>query len=383
MLGDGRRTNKWWLIDSEDTAHLAVVGEERQTKDGHYTYLALEPFDAVQPLANCHNAGTVVRWLAQMIQDPGGDAWQDPAKADQLPTGLGITPDGKSKPQSPLKKAPPSKAKVSGAKRAQPQEIGPLEDMVQAGLKRRKAQEDEALEAATRQAVVRELQQRAAAEKTHRAAAKQAALHWLQAPLQRADLEYVQQNIRTLQERLARADAAWQTAHAPQASNPLATSEFATGAAAAAAVAPPAAMQPLGGVQAASPAPQEGLHGGDGIAVGRDAEAAAEHGSEPAIQEAAAGSSRAGPSRLARVTHASTLSETGDASVTTHGQTSMAVKSPTASVPTHGADLSAGADTPADIAQQSLQSLTQEAPNTQQAAAQHSNQEPPDRKSVV
>lgn len=38
---DGRRCNKWVLIDQHGGEHLAVVGLERDTRDGHYTYTAV------------------------------------------------------------------------------------------------------------------------------------------------------------------------------------------------------------------------------------------------------------------------------------------------------------------------------------------------------
>ena len=260
-------------------------------------------------------------------------------------------------------------------------------------------QEDEAIEAATRQAVVRELQRRAAAEVTHRAAAKQAAVHWLQAPLQRADLEYVHENIRILKDRLARADAAWQTEHAAQACKSSDISGLAAGAAAAAVAAAPAAMHPTDGAQAAaeagagvagaaqhalqssstehvrpvsgaSHAPLEGPQDRDGAAVRSDAGGTAERASETASKAPLAGSSKAGPSRLARVTHASTLLDDGDSTVL--GQTSVAAKSPAASVPMHSADSSADAVPPAAIVQQTMsQQMSWQAPYMQQAAGQH------------
>lgn len=38
---DGRRVNKWFLVDQRGVPHLAVVGVERETKDGHYSYHAV------------------------------------------------------------------------------------------------------------------------------------------------------------------------------------------------------------------------------------------------------------------------------------------------------------------------------------------------------
>jgi len=38
---DGRRCNRWYLIDQHGGSHLAVIGVERDTKDGHYNYSAV------------------------------------------------------------------------------------------------------------------------------------------------------------------------------------------------------------------------------------------------------------------------------------------------------------------------------------------------------
>lgn len=40
-MADGRRINRWYLVDQHGSAHLAVIGIERDTKDGHYTYNAV------------------------------------------------------------------------------------------------------------------------------------------------------------------------------------------------------------------------------------------------------------------------------------------------------------------------------------------------------
>ena len=46
---DGRRANNFYLQDSLGGEHLAVVGEERDTRDGHYLYRAMPPFDVLHP----------------------------------------------------------------------------------------------------------------------------------------------------------------------------------------------------------------------------------------------------------------------------------------------------------------------------------------------
>lgn len=46
---DGRRANHFYLVDALGGEHLAAVGEERDTRDGHYLYRAMPPFDATHP----------------------------------------------------------------------------------------------------------------------------------------------------------------------------------------------------------------------------------------------------------------------------------------------------------------------------------------------
>lgn len=45
---DNHRCHSWYLIDQHGTEHLAVVGIETDTLDGHYTYSAVR----LQPHAN-------------------------------------------------------------------------------------------------------------------------------------------------------------------------------------------------------------------------------------------------------------------------------------------------------------------------------------------
>ncbi len=81
---DGRRCNKWYLMDQHGVEHLAVIGEERDTRDGHYTYRAVRRRDgghcgvcvAVQ---DCNTAQEVLSsmcwwlpsqpWLSQVVPD--------------------------------------------------------------------------------------------------------------------------------------------------------------------------------------------------------------------------------------------------------------------------------------------------------------------------
>eukprot|EP00879_Flechtneria_rotunda_P032379 GHRR01035576.1.p1 GENE.GHRR01035576.1~~GHRR01035576.1.p1 ORF type:complete len:205 (+),score=52.30 GHRR01035576.1:410-1024(+) len=69
---DGRRCNRWYLVDQYGNSHLAVVGIERDTKDGHYNYSAEEPFSSITPL-HCSNQTGVYKWLEKMITHHPGD----------------------------------------------------------------------------------------------------------------------------------------------------------------------------------------------------------------------------------------------------------------------------------------------------------------------
>lgn len=44
---DGRRCHKWFLVDEYSTEHLAVVGVETDTMDGHYNYNAVSELACV------------------------------------------------------------------------------------------------------------------------------------------------------------------------------------------------------------------------------------------------------------------------------------------------------------------------------------------------
>jgi hypothetical protein len=52
----GQRVNKWYLVDAAGKEHLAVVAHERETRDGHYSYRAQPPFEALQPLESSNMA---------------------------------------------------------------------------------------------------------------------------------------------------------------------------------------------------------------------------------------------------------------------------------------------------------------------------------------
>lgn len=63
---DGRRKICWYLLDSSGHNHLAVVGDEKDTRDGHYLYKTESIFDKVVPL-EAHNQDEVKKWLNWMI----------------------------------------------------------------------------------------------------------------------------------------------------------------------------------------------------------------------------------------------------------------------------------------------------------------------------
>ena len=49
-------------MDDNGHEHLAVVGEERDPRDGHYNYYAEKPFSLIRPLA-CQNRTKVHEYL--------------------------------------------------------------------------------------------------------------------------------------------------------------------------------------------------------------------------------------------------------------------------------------------------------------------------------
>ncbi|GLC36801.1 hypothetical protein PLESTM_000503300 [Pleodorina starrii] len=63
---DGTHTQRFFLLDQYGVLHLAVVGEERETRDGHYLYKATEEFAVRYPLS-CHSQKDVIHWLEQRV----------------------------------------------------------------------------------------------------------------------------------------------------------------------------------------------------------------------------------------------------------------------------------------------------------------------------
>lgn len=62
---DGHRGQKWFLVDESGHEQLAVTAEERETRDGHYTYKAEGPLAQLRPLM-ASNMGMVQEWLEQV-----------------------------------------------------------------------------------------------------------------------------------------------------------------------------------------------------------------------------------------------------------------------------------------------------------------------------
>lgn len=63
---DGRRGVRFYVVDEAGVATLAVEGEERETRDGHYQYKRVDSFTAGAPL-RCGNLSGVHKWLKDHI----------------------------------------------------------------------------------------------------------------------------------------------------------------------------------------------------------------------------------------------------------------------------------------------------------------------------
>ena len=63
---DGRRGIRFYVHDESGSPTLAVLGEERETRDGHYQYRRVDTFNAGVPL-RCGNLSGVHKWLKDHI----------------------------------------------------------------------------------------------------------------------------------------------------------------------------------------------------------------------------------------------------------------------------------------------------------------------------
>ncbi|PSC70457.1 50S ribosomal L23 [Micractinium conductrix] len=69
-LADGRHRIEWYLLDEAEGSHLAIVGEEKETRDGHYLYRTQGIFDKALPL-QVGNQREVDRWIDIMVTHGG------------------------------------------------------------------------------------------------------------------------------------------------------------------------------------------------------------------------------------------------------------------------------------------------------------------------
>ena len=68
-LPDGRHLLKWFLLDDKGHHHLAVTGEEKETRDGHYSYHTEAIFELTAPL-EAKNQDEGKKWLDKMVVKP-------------------------------------------------------------------------------------------------------------------------------------------------------------------------------------------------------------------------------------------------------------------------------------------------------------------------
>jgi len=75
-MGNGRHVVNYYLVDEFAGEHLAVIGEEKDTKDGHYLYRTVGVFHLIAPL-EAHNQADVQSWIDMMTHEgpppPGND----------------------------------------------------------------------------------------------------------------------------------------------------------------------------------------------------------------------------------------------------------------------------------------------------------------------
>jgi hypothetical protein len=68
-LPDGRHLLRWYLMDDQGHNHLAVTGEEKETRDGHYVYSTEAFFSNAIPL-EAKNQDEVKKWIDLMLIKP-------------------------------------------------------------------------------------------------------------------------------------------------------------------------------------------------------------------------------------------------------------------------------------------------------------------------
>lgn len=67
-MNNGRHVVNYYLVDECAGEHLAVTGEEKDTKDGHYLYRTVGVFDLIAPL-DAHNQADVQSWIDMMTHE--------------------------------------------------------------------------------------------------------------------------------------------------------------------------------------------------------------------------------------------------------------------------------------------------------------------------
>jgi hypothetical protein len=68
-LPDGRHLLRWYLMDDQGHNHLAITGEEKETRDGHYMYSTEAYFTNAAPL-EAKNQDEVKKWIDSMLPKP-------------------------------------------------------------------------------------------------------------------------------------------------------------------------------------------------------------------------------------------------------------------------------------------------------------------------
>mmetsp|Transcript_199 Transcript_199/g.1428 ORF Transcript_199/g.1428 Transcript_199/m.1428 type:complete len:746 (-) Transcript_199:1007-3244(-) len=70
LFSDGRKGIRFYLVDKDGNSVPAVLGEERDTRDGHYMYRREETFMEGTPLC-CGNLAGVHKWIRELLTCEG------------------------------------------------------------------------------------------------------------------------------------------------------------------------------------------------------------------------------------------------------------------------------------------------------------------------
>lgn len=70
LFSDGRKGIRFYLVDKDGNSVPAVLGEERDTRDGHYMYRREETFTEGTPLC-CGNLAGVHKWIRELLTCEG------------------------------------------------------------------------------------------------------------------------------------------------------------------------------------------------------------------------------------------------------------------------------------------------------------------------